>query len=290
MHEMRRNREIPESRDSDNNGQGYRDQRVAGVECTQQRSAGQNVPEVRLYHGGRHAVVSRANRKRPEQLPPARLGGWGGRYVFRTPRGEAHAIWTQGGDLFSRVTSQDSVRGADDREVTSGQATIWRWREAYQHDFAARMDWTVADFQHANHNPVVTVNGEKGTAPLVIEAEVGRPVTLDASESRDPDRQRLNFRWLHYAEAGTTGTHAAAVTLAGADTAKAVVTPAAACRPVWLPAVGRCSGTDTAHLILEVTAEGTPRLTSYRRIILNVRAAGVSPPAAASRKPPGRER
>jgi len=217
-------------------------------------------------------------------------GGWGGRYVFRTPRGEAHAIWTQGGDLFSRVTSQDSVRGADDREVTSDQATIWRWREAYQHDFAARMDWTVADFQHANHNPVVTVNGEKGTAPLVIEAEVGRPVTLDASESRDPDRQRLNSRWFHYAEAGTTGTHAAAVTLAGADTAKAVVTPAAACRPVWLPAVGRCSGTDTAHLILEVTAEGTPRLTSYRRIILNVRAAGVSPPAAASRKPPGRER
>jgi hypothetical protein len=217
-------------------------------------------------------------------------GGWGGRYVFRTPRGEAHAIWTQGGDLFSRVTSQDSVRGADDREVSSDQATIWRWREAYQHDFAARMDWTVADFQHANHNPVVTVNGEKGTAPLVIEAEVGRPVTLDASESRDPDRQRLNFRWFHYAEAGTTGTHAAAVTLAGADTAKAVVTPAAACRPVWLPAVGRCSGTGTAHLILEVTAEGTPRLTSYRRIILNVRAAGVSPPAAASRKPPGRER
>jgi hypothetical protein len=217
-------------------------------------------------------------------------GGWGGRYVFRTPRGEAHAIWTQGGDLFSRVTSQDSVRGADDREVTSDQATIWRWREAYQHDFAARMDWTVADFQHANHNPVVTVNGEKGTAPLVIEAEVGRPVTLDASESRDPDRQRLNFRWFHYAEAGTTGTHAAAVTLAGADTAKAVVTPAAACRPVWLPAVGRYSGTGTAHLILEVTAEGTPRLTSYRRIILNVRAAGVSPPAAASRKPPGRER
>jgi hypothetical protein len=217
-------------------------------------------------------------------------GGWGGRYVFRTPRGEAHAIWTQGGDLFSRVTSQDSVRGADHREVTFDQATIWRWREAYQHDFAARMDWTVADFQHANHNPVVTVNGEKGTAPLVIEAEVGRPVTLDASESRDPDRQRLNFRWFHYAEAGTTGTHAAAVTLAGADTAKAVVTPAAACRPVWLPAVGRCSGTGTAHLILEVTAEGTPRLTSYRRIILNVRAAGVSPPAAASRKPPGRER
>jgi Protein of unknown function (DUF1593) len=200
-------------------------------------------------------------------------GGWGGRYVYRTPRGEAHAIWTQGGDLFSRVTSQDTVRGADGREVTSDQATIWRWREAYQNDFAARMDWTVADFQHANHNPILSVNGEKGTAPIVIEAEVGRPVTLDASESRDPDGQRLHFRWFHYAEAGTTGTNPAAVTLAGTDTATVVVTPTAACRPVWLPGAGRCSGSGTAHVVLEVTDEGTPRLTSYRRIVLKVRAA-----------------
>ena len=200
-------------------------------------------------------------------------GGWGGRYVYRTPRGETHAIWTQGGDLFSRITSQDTVRGADDREVTSDQATIWRWREAYQNDFAARMDWSVADFQHANHNPVVTVNGEKGTSPIKIEAEVGQPVTLDASGSRDPDGQRLHFRWFHYAEAGTTGTNSAAVTLAGAETATAVVTATAACRPVWLAGAGRCSGTGTAHVVLEVTDEGAPRLTSYRRIILKVRAA-----------------
>ena len=26
---------------------------------------------------------------------------------------------------------------------TTDQATIWRWRTAFQHDFAARMDWTV---------------------------------------------------------------------------------------------------------------------------------------------------
>jgi len=197
-------------------------------------------------------------------------GGWGGRYVYRTPRGETHAIWTQGGDLFWRVTSQDTVRGVDGREVTSDQATIWRWREAYQNDFAARMDWTVADFAHANHNPVVIVNGEKGTSPIVIEAEVGRPVNLDASESRDPDGQGLHFRWFPYAEAGTTGTSAAAVTLAATDSATAVVTPTAACRPAWLPVP--CSGTGTAHVILEVTDEGTPRLTSYRRIILKVRA------------------
>jgi len=40
-------------------------------------------------------------------------------------------------------------------EYTSAQATIWRWREAYQHDFAAHMDWCIADtFEKANHNSV----------------------------------------------------------------------------------------------------------------------------------------
>ena len=33
--------------------------------------------------------------------------------------------------------------GADGKSYASDQATIWRWREAFQHDFAARMDWTV---------------------------------------------------------------------------------------------------------------------------------------------------
>ena len=76
-------------------------------------------------------------------------GGWGGRYVYRQPYGETHPIWTQGGDMFARVTSQDTVTGVDGREYVSDQATIWRWREAFQNDFAARMDWTVADYAHA---------------------------------------------------------------------------------------------------------------------------------------------
>ena len=202
-------------------------------------------------------------------------GGWGGRYVYRQPYGETHPIWTQGGDLFSRVTSQDTVTGADGNEHTSDQATIWRWREAFQNDFAARMDWTIADYAHANHNPLVDVNGQSGTAPIVIDLEAGKPVRLDASRSHDPDGQSLHYTWFHYAEAGGTGTNLAAVTIAGADTPTAVVTATAACRPQWLPGVVPCSGTGTAHIILAVTDDGAPRLTSYRRIVLNVHAAMV---------------
>ena len=199
-------------------------------------------------------------------------GGWGGRYVYRQPYGETHPIWTQGGDLFSRVTSQDSVLGSDGKLYLSDQATIWRWREAFQNDFAARMDWTIADYSHANHAPVAEVNGDAGTAPIVVNGDVGRPVILDASHSHDPDGQGLHFTWFHYAEAGGTGSSLAAINMEGADTSKVVVTPTATCRPQWLP-IGSCPDSGVAHIVLAVTDDGSPRLTSYRRIILNVHAA-----------------
>ncbi len=200
-------------------------------------------------------------------------GGWSGRYVYRQPYGEAHAIWTQGGDLFSRVTSQDTVTGADGRQYVSDQATIWRWREAFQNDFAARMDWTVNDYAHANHNPVLEVNGQSGTTPIVIDATVGEALTLDASRSHDPDGQPLAYHWFHYPEAGSTEASLAAITMSGADTAKAIVTPTDTCRPGWLKTGAPCPATGTAHIILAVRDNGSPPLTSYRRIILNVHAA-----------------
>ncbi|HLH35199.1 MAG TPA: nucleoside hydrolase-like domain-containing protein [Alloacidobacterium sp.] len=200
-------------------------------------------------------------------------GGWGGRYVYRQPYGETHAIWTQGGDEFGRVTSQDTVMGADGREYVSDQATIWRWREAFQNDFAARMDWTIRDYAHANHNPIVVVNGQGGTAPIVMDAGVGKTITLDAAGTRDPDGQTLHYHWFHYAEAGLADGNLADVTIADADTAKAVVTPTAACRQKWLPPGPPCPGAGVAHIILAVTDDGSPKLTSYRRVILRVRAA-----------------
>jgi len=197
-------------------------------------------------------------------------GGWGGRYIYRQPYGETHPIWTQGGDEFARVTSQDTVQGADGQVHVSDQATIWRWRDAFQNDFAARMTWTISDFAHSNHNPVAVVNGQGGTAPIEINLDVGQTVELDAGASSDPDGQNLHFRWFHYAEAGLADGNLAALTLHGAEAPHLTVHVDAACRPFWLPLIP-CKGNGTAHIILAVTDDGSPALTSYRRVILHVR-------------------
>jgi hypothetical protein len=198
-------------------------------------------------------------------------GGWGGRYVYRQPYGESHAIWTQGGDAFARVTSQDLVLGLDGKAYLSDQATIWRWRTAFQHDFAARMDWTLKDFSGANHAPNVTVNGIAGTAPLFVDTEVGKPVVLNAAGSADPDGQRLGYRWFHYAEAGFVPGHALArVSLSATNAPTVTATVTEACRPAWHVSKAPCPSS-SAHIILEVTDNGSPALTSYRRVILRVR-------------------
>jgi hypothetical protein len=200
-------------------------------------------------------------------------GGWGGRYMYRQPYGETHAIWTQGGDEFARVTSQDTVVDADGKQHVSDQATIWRWREAFQNDFAARVGWTIGDFAHASHEPKAVVNGEPGTAPLEMDVTVGQAITLDAGASKDPDGHGLHYKWFHYAEAGSADGNLAAVTLTDAETARVTVRADAACRPMWLPGLMPCKGVGTAHIILAVTGEGTPPLTSYRRVILHVHGA-----------------
>jgi hypothetical protein len=217
------------------------------------------------------------------------FGGWGGRYVWRQPSGETRPFWTQGGDAYpGRENSRDTVVAGDGRTYTSDQATIWRWRQAFQNDFAARMDWSIRDAKSANHNPRVVVNGKAGTQPIELEAEVGKPVTLDAAGTTDPDGDTLRFGWFFYSEAGggipgqplvvrrRPPAGAGAPGQGGIPSATAggpreppprlVLENAATPRATAVPKVA-----GVAHVILVVEDGGTPSLTSYRRVILRIK-------------------
>jgi len=123
------------------------------------------------------------------------FGSWGGRYELYTPRmrkwfhePETRPLWTD---------AEDEVMGVDGNWHTSNQATIWRWRRAYQNDFAARMDWTIKPFAEANHPPVV-----KLLSAADSDAEQGDRVELTA-EASDPDGNALSYEWFYYPEAGS---------------------------------------------------------------------------------------
>ncbi|WP_200910795.1 DUF1593 domain-containing protein [Sphingomonas sp. Leaf67] len=180
-------------------------------------------------------------------------GGWGGRYDrLSTDLG----LWTTSGDL---------LLGADGEVTESPQLTIWRWRVAYQNDFAARMRWTVTPrYKDANHAPAAVLNGRDGSAPVEIAACPGKPVALTAAGSKDADGDRLTYRWLSYREAG--GLFVPSITLSSGTSMRTELT------------IGNTARTDQftppatypIHVVLAVTDSGQPALTSYHRAIVIV--------------------
>ena len=165
------------------------------------------------------------------------------------------------------------MRGKDGALVRSDQATIWRWREAYQNDFAARIEWTLKPRTQTNHPPLAILNGDATEAPIFLNASVGQTITLDASRSVDPDKgQRLSFRWFSYDEAGAGLSPLTSVDIKGAREPRAQIVAKATCRPIVPGVVVPCRS-GIAHVILEVRDNGAPALISYRRVIVKVSSA-----------------
>lgn len=201
-------------------------------------------------------------------------GGWGGRYMLTDPSGESGHY----GD------AADTVIGVDDRAHVSNQATIWRWREAYQADFAARMQRTLSPrFAGTNHAPIAVVNGDCSLKPLIINAVFGETVLLDASQSWDPDvGNTLKFRWMQYAEPSSTRwtIRYAVPKLQIEDAGPQALNMAKVA--VRLPSQddGFLSPLDsrkfvpwgplTYHIVLEVMDDGIYPLRAYRRVLIRV--------------------
>ncbi len=169
-------------------------------------------------------------------------GSWGGRYGLNPQEAGRPYYWANQRDTWQGTTNRDN--------------TLARWSEALQNDFAARLDWCVAStYQQANHRPRAVVNGDGTREILRLEVNSGDDVQLSAAGSSDPDGQAITGNWFVYAEAGTLATPIELTSVDGLTTSF----PA--------PAVTR---PETVHLVLSVVDEGSPRLFTFRRIVITI--------------------
>jgi hypothetical protein len=194
-------------------------------------------------------------------------GGWGGRYELYNPdfatqkkggsgvpfEPETREIWTNAVDTYTpyvhneygRTVKQDTIT------FTDNKVSLWRWRDDFQDDFAARMDWCIKSYKEANHPPVPVLGN-----PKVITIKSGEGFGLEAFASTDPDGDHLSFLWFNYPEAGT---YKKEIKIGGAENAHGAY--------VIAPEVDK---EETVHFILRVTDKGEPQLSRYKRVIVKI--------------------
>jgi len=194
-------------------------------------------------------------------------GGWGGRYELGIPdfakvkegdsdvvaEPETRPIWTNASDNYVPYLTGEYKRAVtrSDKTFSGNHVTLWRWRDDFQNDFAARMDWCTLSYEGANHPPVPHLNH-----PGEITVKSGQGFTLDAYGSSDPDGDSISYLWFHYPEAGT---YSKTINVEGAENVdRANFTAPKVDEEV------------TAHFILKLTDKGSPPLSRYKRVIVTI--------------------
>lgn len=193
-------------------------------------------------------------------------GGWGGRYELYQPdlaklqkgnsgvpyEAETRPIWTNAADSYTPYIPSEYGRAVrkDTITFTNDKASLWRWRDDFQSDFAARMDWCTMSYEEANHPPVIGL-----THAEQFTVKSGEGFSLDAFNSTDPDGDNLSFLWFHYPEASSYKK----LIGVGAENVHGVY--------VTAPQVEK---KETLHFILKLSDKGTPALTRYKRVIVTV--------------------
>ncbi|MCJ1441035.1 MAG: hypothetical protein MMC23_001521 [Stictis urceolatum] len=137
------------------------------------------------------------------------------------------------------------------------------------------MRWTLSgDFGEANYAPVINPNGSTDLAPVSLNGVIGNDVYLDASASKYPDGDELEFDWFAYPEVDATQWNTAAqvaglnierIDGSGAKVKVTVPENDYICKGTRGEALNPCR---KFHLILVVKDCGSPQMRAYRTLII----------------------
>jgi len=186
-------------------------------------------------------------------------GSWGGRYVrvrentWLDPVQEPGYQYPEGRWYSSSAWGRQRLRKniRNDKKLMAYLKPIWRWSEAFQNDWAARADWCVKSYDEANHPPVVVLDHARD-----MKVVPGEKVSLSAKGTTDPDSDELTYQWWQYQEAGTYDR-----TIEIRDAGK---------RDASFKVPGDAAKGTAVHIICEVTDTGTPQLTRYQRVVVEI--------------------
>ena len=188
-------------------------------------------------------------------------GGWGGRFnlvktkspaSFRKKNTKAEKKYYD----FEMHTGAKDVWRYKGKTYNSHYAGLFRWREPFQNDFAARMDWSLTDsYDEANHNPIAAFDNNTSRKYVCFKAKAGDRVKLSAAGTSDPDGDEIFYRWFHYPQAGDN-PYDGSIAISNANSVSASFV---------MPEI---QGDKEIHVILEVKDAGDPALYGYRRIVV----------------------
>ncbi len=131
---------------------------------------------------------------------------------------------------------------------------LTRWITAASNDFYARCSWEENSYESCNHAPVAAYSGDHTRNFVYLFAKEGQELSLNANGSMDPDGNKLSYKWWHYDAADS---YQGKIEIKAADKKNASVI------------VPNMEKNEQIHIILEVTDNGEPALTSYKRLIIS---------------------
>lgn len=130
---------------------------------------------------------------------------------------------------------------------------LMRWKDEVRNSFLNKLNYSTKSPADVNHEPQCIVNGNSTNEIMYIQVEPSSTVTLNASQSIDPDSNELSFSWFRYNEADTyNGT----LFIENSNHDK-----------IELIVPSDLHGKEI-HIIVKVKDNGYPSLCAYRRIVL----------------------